>query len=107
MDLRIENGVLLGEDSDGTWESGVDDKERFEALIIPDGVTEIKAEAFSGNPWIVKAVIHGTVKVIGERAFSCCSNLLELRSAKALRELKRKRFGIVPDAVKSPFPNDH
>lgn len=93
MDLRIENGVLLGEDSDGTWESDVDDKERFEALIIPDGVTEIKAEAFSGNPWIVKAVIPGTVKVIGERAFSCCPNLLEVEISEGVERIETEAFG--------------
>ena len=92
MDLRIENGVLLGEDSDGTWRSGVDDEDRLEALIVPDGVTEIKAEAFFGNPWIIKAVISGTVKVIGERAFSCCPNLLEVEISEGVERIASEAF---------------
>lgn len=75
--LRIENGVLCGDIPDNEWGSE-EDWERFETLIVPEGVTEIKAGAFAGHPWLRKVIIPGTVKVIGREAFWACRYLAEV-----------------------------
>lgn len=70
MKLRIENGVLCGEITDGCWNGNWEPEDRLVELIVPEGVTAIKAGAFFGDPWIWKVVIPGTVKVIGKEAFA-------------------------------------
>ena len=62
----IENNVLIGyEGSD------------YE-VVIPDGVTEIGAGAFSGSGTLMKVTIPDSVATIGDRAFSNCWSLTDI-----------------------------
>ena len=49
-----------------------------EMLLLPDQLTEIGNEAFSGDLSITDAVIPDSVRSIGERAFWGCSNLARI-----------------------------
>lgn len=91
MKLQIENGVLCGDIPDSEW-GGEEDWERFETLIVPEGVTEIKAGAFSGHPWLRKAVIPGTVRVIGAEAFRACHYLSEVEIGEGVERIGDEAF---------------
>ena len=65
-DFIIENGVLIkynGKDS---------------AIVIPNGATEIGAEAFAGKKKIVEITVPGAVAKIGHNAFKGCSTLVKV-----------------------------
>ena len=49
--------------------------EEVTELVIPDGVTEIPANFFSGLTGITSVVIPGSVTYIGDNAFSGCTSL--------------------------------
>lgn len=91
MKLRIENGVLCGDIPDSKW-GGQEDWERYETLIVPESVTEIKAGAFAGHPWLRKAVIPGTVKVIGREAFRACRYLAEVDIGEGVARMEDEAF---------------
>lgn len=65
-DFIIENGVL----KEYTGKEPV--------VIVPDGVTEIKAGAFDGKSFIRKIVLPDSITTIGAVAFRSCSNLTQL-----------------------------
>lgn len=73
--FNIKNGELLkytGKDED---------------VIIPDGVKQIKEEAFSGNINLRSVTIpHGTV-CIGAWAFEGCSNLKKITIPNSIKEI--------------------
>ena len=50
-------------------------EEEVTELVIPDGVTEIPANFFSGLTGITSVVIPGSVTYIGDNAFSGCTSL--------------------------------
>ena len=91
MKLRIENGVLCGDIPDSEW-GGQEDWERFETLIVPEGVTEIKAGAFAGHPWLRKVIIPGTVRVIGAEAFRACRCLSEVEIGEGVKRIGDEAF---------------
>lgn len=92
MELRIENGVLCGDIPDGYWNTSWEDEDRLVALTVPEGVTAIKECAFSGNPWICKVVIPGTVKVIGNESFAACSRLETLVIEEGVERIEAEAF---------------
>ena len=62
---------------------------KLENLIIPQGITSLEANAFSGCTSLTRLVIPDTVTSIGNRAFSNCSNLQYLAVGKLFNN---KRF---------------
>ena len=60
----VEGTVLVG------WEKPVKGK-----IKIPDGVTDISEDVFSGCSEITSVIIPGSVKYIGQSAFKWCGNL--------------------------------
>ena len=46
-------------------------------LIIPDGVTSIKDEAFAENLSLTSVFIPASVMYIGDMAFRCCRNIIK------------------------------
>ena len=65
-DFVIEEGVL----TEYTGEGG--------NIAIPDGVVEIAAEVFRNNISIIRMVLNPELEIVGEYAFSGCTNLLKL-----------------------------
>ncbi len=51
------------------------DKDWIQSVIIPDGVTTIGNNAFSGCAWMKSAPLPATVTTIGKNAFANCSSL--------------------------------
>lgn len=64
--LLISGTVLL----DGMYAEG--------AVVIPDGVTKISAEAFKNNKSITSVIVPESVKTVGSSAFSGCIGLTSL-----------------------------
>ena len=63
----------------GTIVTGLKDGyESVTELVIPEGVTEIGSNAFSGNTSITSVVLPESLKVIGKTAFYNCSSLSEV-----------------------------
>lgn len=62
------------------------------SLIIPNGITEIKKEAFRGNNVITQVVIPDTVVVIGEQAFCECIYLESLTIGSAVQRIDEMAF---------------
>lgn len=67
-----ENGLLISGTTllDGMYAEG--------DVVIPDGVTEIAANAFSGNKKMTSLVIPDSVTICGDGAFTWCSGLTSL-----------------------------
>ena len=61
-------------------------------LVIPESVTEIKKNAFSGWDGLQKVIIHDGVSEIGERAFCDCTKLSEIQLPNGLTEIKDYTF---------------
>lgn len=77
-------------------------------MIIPDGVTEIGRSAFEDRTDIIKVVIPSSVKIIRNRAFDGCENLIEVKFSDGLETICEEAFAytgiesvIIPDSVTS------
>ena len=69
MAFEIENGILKKYvEEDGITE-----------ILIPDGITEIKNEAFRKCSNLKSIIIPNSVTKIGSYAFSGCSNLKNIK----------------------------
>lgn len=58
-----------------------------ESYVIPDGITEISAGAFSGCGWLKQITIPESVTVIGAEAFQDCRNLEKIVIPEGVTEL--------------------
>ena len=76
----IENGVLLN----GSGFSG--------EVVIPEGVTEIANDAFSGNDKITKVTLPSTLEKIGMGAFMRCSSLTEINIPESVKSIGESAF---------------
>ena len=95
-DFVIEDGVLK------------EYQGKSNAVIIPDGVTEIGKECFSKS--IIKSVIiPNSVTTLGEKAFWCCINLKSVEIPDSVTSIDDYAFQgclnltslIIPDSVTS------
>ena len=73
--LSVNGGMLCSKDGHVVYcVFGVAEGE----LRLPDGIQEIKADAYKGQPNITKVIIPETIKTIGANAFANCGNLVEI-----------------------------
>lgn len=81
-------------ESTGQTENG---NSRF---VLPNGLREIEAEAFSGNTSIQNVVVPSSVEVIGARAFAGCKGLQQISLANPNLSIADDAFsGIRDDAL--------
>ena len=59
---------------------------------VPDGVTEIGKNAFSGNNYIEKVILPKSVTKIGQEAFSACTKLATLNITSEISEIGEGAF---------------
>ena len=84
----------------------VDGKEITE-LVIPDSVTEIREEAFSGCSSLTNITIPSSVTSIGHGAFQGCSSLTSVTIGNSVTEIREDAFSgcrsltsiTIPDSV--------
>ena len=102
----IEGSRCLRYDENGTVITGYDD-DGTEDIIIPEGVTSIKEEAFCDNEDIVSVVFPESLETIHHSAFSGCSNLSDIELKSGLETIKWDAFKgtalpdvNIPDTVK-------
>ena len=102
----IEGSRCLKYDEKGTEITGYDD-DGSEDIIIPEGVTSIKAEAFCDNEDIVSVEFPESLETIQHSAFSGCSNLSDIELKSGLETIKWDAFKgtalldvNIPDTVK-------
>lgn len=50
----------------------------LESVVIPEGVTDIESNAFSGCPNLISVTLPTSLKTIGYKAFSECQNLTRI-----------------------------
>ncbi len=62
------------------------------SVVVPDGITEIGAEAFSGNPMVEAVALPGSVETIGYAAFSGCKNLKTVALPDGLLRIEDSAF---------------
>ena len=75
-EAEISEGVLnVG---DGAFKLGREKENKIEQIILPNGLTEIGYEAFSGCMNLKEISIPNSVTSIGEYAFYSCSGLKEI-----------------------------
>ncbi|MDE6585397.1 MAG: leucine-rich repeat protein [Clostridia bacterium] len=77
VDLDITDNVLGGFASDATIPSSV-------KLVIPEGVTSIKENAFEGCTQIISVTLPSTLTSIGQDAFKDCTRIIEVVNKSAL-----------------------
>ncbi len=87
----IEGSRCLRYDENGTEVIGCDD-DGSEDIIIPEGVTSIKAEAFCENEDIMSIDFPESLKSIGHSAFYGCSNLVDIELKSGLETIKWDAF---------------
>lgn len=85
--LTIENGVV------------VDADEGISRAVIPQGVKQIGANAFSGCTQLTEVLIPDTVTFIGVYAFNNCTSLREIALPDSVTECQ-----IVKGGVREPHP---
>ena len=87
----IEGSRCLRYDENGTEVIGYDD-DGSEDIIIPEGVTSIKAEAFCENEDIMSVDFPESLESIGHSAFYGCSNLVDIELKSGLETIKWDAF---------------
>nr|MCR5523773.1 leucine-rich repeat domain-containing protein [Clostridia bacterium] len=93
-------GPLLFEDSGKTKLIGCNPKATG-SITIPEGVTAIADEAFSGCKLITEVIIPDSVKSIGSRAFSSCYDIFSLDVPSGVTEIGAYAFYDVNNVVYS------
>ncbi len=96
-DFIIENGVLLEYKGTGTHAE------------IPDGVTSIRKNAFSGSENLVSVRIPDSVKKVGFQAFRGCTSLTDIVFGKGIEEISSGMFMkctgltsvVIPDNIRT------
>lgn len=66
--------------------------ELLEDIIIPDGVTKINDNAFSGYKFIKSITIPSSVEIVGDFAFYYCLNLNKVTLNSGLKSINRSAF---------------
>ena len=66
-------------------------KNKSECVEIPDGVEEIREDAFAYSN-LSEVIIPDSVKYIGERVFYGCRNLTHVRYSKNLTYIPKEAF---------------
>lgn len=61
-------------------------------VIIPEGIEKIEAEAFKDNKLVRKVVMPNTVTEIGDNAFSGCINLEDIEFSENLKTIGENAF---------------
>ena len=69
-----------------------DDDDRSLSIQIPEGVTEIAAEAFCGKENIVSVKLPSTLTKIGDRAFADCTGLKKINLPRNLKIIGAEAF---------------
>jgi hypothetical protein len=64
----------------------------LESVKIPEGVTEIKAEAFNNCQKLTTVNLPSTLKTIGNKAFYLCHNILSLRIPEGVTNIGKEAF---------------
>ena len=79
-----------------------------QAVIVPEGVRVIAAEAFMGHEEMTSVTLPGSLLVIGEGAFEACTGLHSIHLNQGLEQIKDRAFYhcsatrvSVPDSVSS------
>lgn len=62
------------------------------AVMVPEGVRVIGAEAFAEHEEMESLILPDSVKVIGEGAFENCSNLVQVDLGMGVEEIKDRAF---------------
>ena len=101
----IEGSRCLKYDKRGTEVIGCDEED-CENIVIPDGVTSIKDEAFVNNEIIESVTLPNSLENIGHSAFSGCSTLDDVELNKGLKNIGWDAFRgtclsqvLIPDSV--------
>lgn len=79
-DFVIKNGVLIKYIGDEP------------EVVVPDGITEIKNEAFAFNEKIKNVIISQNIKKIGNKAFYYCGSLENITLNEGLVEIGNEAF---------------
>ena len=73
-------------------------------VVIKDGTTLMVSGAFSDNTAITKVTIPGSLSVVSDNAFYCCSKLEEVVLLEGVKELGKNSFWNCPKLVKLTVP---
>lgn len=73
------------------FERSVGSALELDAVILPEGVTEIGKQAFS-DCRVKKVVLPSTLKYIRQGAFSCCKQLTEIHIPASVHTIESKAF---------------
>lgn len=61
-------------------------------VVIPDGITEIRYDAFAGRSDIESIILPDSVQIIGSRAFKNCTGLQSINLPKHIAQIKDNIF---------------
>ncbi len=99
----IEGSRCLMYDDDGTEIIGCS-AENCENLVIPEGVTSIKEEAFDGNEKISSISFPESLETIGNSAFSGCTGITKITLNEELEDIGYNAFrGTKLTKIKIPY----
>lgn len=73
-------------------------------VVIKDGTTLMVSGAFSDNTAITKVTIPGSLSIVSDNAFYCCSSLEEVVLLEGVKELGKNSFWSCPKLVKMTIP---
>jgi len=90
---------------DGTLISVVDKKKLVGSLVLPDSVTEIGEEVFSGCTGLTHVVIPDSVTKIREEIFHNCSSLTSVVLPRSITEIGEEAFSCCTSLTKITIPD--
>lgn len=105
---NYSSGVLLGVDYNNPLSSGVNlyfDGELVTDLVVPEGITEIKATAFYNYDNLKSVTISSSVTIIGLYAFYSCGGLESVVVPEGVNEIGQYAFAACTNLKSIELPS--
>lgn len=97
LDWKLDSDGVLTIEGEGSMTSSPWDRTAVRKVVIGEGVTSIKREAFADCAALTEVVMPDSLVTIGERAFASCGSLTEVTVPYFVKSIGGYAFGFDSD----------